>query len=92
MLLWGYIRRGWAERVWERWYQWAIRSRLEPIKRVARMIKRHCEPPRESRTPCERADTCPHVRPGSRAVALSGKVLGGLVADHHIVEPLEPTP
>jgi transposase len=43
MLLWGYVRRGWAERMWERWYQWAIRSRLEPIKRVARMIKRHWE-------------------------------------------------
>ena len=41
MLLWGYARRGWAERMWDRWYQWAIRSRLEPIKRVARMIKRH---------------------------------------------------
>jgi len=41
MLLWGYVRRGWAERMWERWYQWAIRSRLEPIKKVARMIKRH---------------------------------------------------
>ncbi len=41
MLLWGYLRRGWAERMWERWYRWAIRSRLEPIKRVARMIKRH---------------------------------------------------
>ena len=37
MLLWGYDRRGWAERMWGRWYQWAIRSRLEPIKRVARM-------------------------------------------------------
>ena len=43
MLLWGYVRRGWAQRLWERWYQWAIRSRLEPIKRVARMIKRHWE-------------------------------------------------
>ena len=43
MLLWGYVRRGWAERMWDRWYQWAIRSRLEPIKRVARMIKRHWE-------------------------------------------------
>jgi transposase len=43
MLLWGYVRRGWAERMWERWYRWAIRSRLEPVKRVARMIKRHWE-------------------------------------------------
>jgi transposase len=41
MSLWGYLRRGWAERMWERWYAWAIRSRLEPVKRVARMIRRH---------------------------------------------------
>jgi transposase len=43
MELWGYVRRGWAERMWERWYSWAIRSRLEPMKRVARMIKTHWE-------------------------------------------------
>jgi transposase len=43
MLLWGYVRRGWAERMWRRWHGWAIRSRLEPIKRVARMIKNHWE-------------------------------------------------
>lgn len=41
MSLWGYLRRGWAERMWQRWYGWAIRSRLEPVKRVARMIRRH---------------------------------------------------
>ena len=29
-----------AERFFERWYSWAIRSRLEPIKAVARMLKR----------------------------------------------------
>ena len=39
--LWHYRSRGWAERMWSRWYAWAIRSRLEPIKKVARMIKRH---------------------------------------------------
>lgn len=43
MLLWGYVKRGWAERMWKRWYGWAIRSRLEPVKRVARMIKTHWE-------------------------------------------------
>jgi transposase len=43
MLLWGYRRRGWAERMWRRWYGWAIRSRLEPVKRVARMIQKHWE-------------------------------------------------
>lgn len=41
MLLWGCATRGWAERMWRRWYGWAIRSRLEPVKRVARMIQKH---------------------------------------------------
>jgi transposase len=36
MILWRYVRRGWEERAWE---DWAIRSRLESIKRVARLIK-----------------------------------------------------
>lgn len=43
MELWRYRRRGWARKAWLRWYSWAIRSRLEPIKKVARMIKRHLE-------------------------------------------------
>jgi len=43
MELWHYRRRGWAKKAWLRWYSWAIRSRLEPIKKVARMIKRHLE-------------------------------------------------
>jgi transposase len=30
-----------AEGVFRDWYSWAIRSRLEPIKKVARMIKKH---------------------------------------------------
>lgn len=38
---WGYVRRGWAERRWKRWYDWAVRSRLEPIKKVAKMIRNH---------------------------------------------------
>ncbi len=41
MELWRYKSRGWAEKAWKRWYGWAIRSRLEPMKKVARMIKRH---------------------------------------------------
>ena len=41
--LWQYRTRGWARRAWMRWYSWAIRSRLEPIKRVARMIKSHLD-------------------------------------------------
>lgn len=41
MSLWDYIGRGWAKRAWEDWLSWAMRSRLEPVKRVARMIKEH---------------------------------------------------
>jgi transposase len=41
--LWRYRSRAWARKAWLRWYSWAIRSRLEPIKKVARMIKRHLE-------------------------------------------------
>ena len=41
MTLWDYNTRGWAEKAWKKWYSWAIRSRLDPIKKVARMVKRH---------------------------------------------------
>lgn len=41
MDLWGYKVRGWAEKGWLAWYGWAIRSKLDPIKRVAKMIKNH---------------------------------------------------
>jgi transposase len=30
-----------AGRYFGQWYGWAIRSRLEPVKKVARMCKRH---------------------------------------------------
>ena len=43
MCLWDYKTRGWARRGWQEWYNWAIRSRLEPIKKVARMIKNHLD-------------------------------------------------
>jgi transposase len=43
MLLWDYRSRAWARKAWQRWYQWAIRSRLGPIKRVARMVKKHLD-------------------------------------------------
>jgi transposase len=33
----------WAELILNRWYSWAIRSRLEPIKKVARTVKRHSD-------------------------------------------------
>ena len=41
MALWGYRSRGWAIRMWKQWCGWALRSRLEPIRQVARMVQRH---------------------------------------------------
>jgi len=41
--LWEYQTEGWARRGWLRWYGWAIRSRLEPVKHVARMVKTHLQ-------------------------------------------------
>ncbi|NOR66688.1 MAG: ISL3 family transposase [Woeseiaceae bacterium] len=41
MCLWDLRYLGVVERNFRAWYNWAIRSRLEPIKRVARMIKVH---------------------------------------------------
>lgn len=39
--LWNYRRRGWAERHWQHWYSWAMRSRLKPMMKAARTLKRH---------------------------------------------------
>jgi transposase len=39
--LWGQRSRAAGERWWKRWYSWATRSRLEPVKKVAGMMKRH---------------------------------------------------
>ncbi len=41
--LWTYRQRAAVSRFFDRWYAWAIRSRLEPVKRVARTIKRHLD-------------------------------------------------
>jgi transposase len=41
--LWSYTSPGWAKRFFGTWYQWASRSRLEPVKKVASMIKRRLE-------------------------------------------------
>ena len=35
MQLWHYTRRGWAVRAWKEWLGWALRSQLDPIRRVA---------------------------------------------------------
>lgn len=36
---WEYTYQGNAKKFFDRWYQWACRCRLEPIKKVAKMIK-----------------------------------------------------
>ena len=43
MCLWDYQVRGWARRAWMSWYGWSSRSRLKPVKKVARTIKNHLE-------------------------------------------------
>jgi transposase len=39
--IWGYKVRGWAQRAWDSWLDWASRSRLEPMVKVAKMIRYH---------------------------------------------------
>jgi len=41
--LWAYVARGWARRAWKKWLAWASRSRLRPVLKVARMIRKHLE-------------------------------------------------
>jgi len=41
--LWTYATPGWAQRFFDRWKSWAVRSRLAPVVAVARMISRKLE-------------------------------------------------
>lgn len=41
MCIWHYVRRSCATAEWKAWIAKAMRSRLEPVKRVARMIREH---------------------------------------------------
>jgi transposase len=41
--LWTFQTEAGARRHFGRWYSWAIRSRLEPVKKVARMLQRRVE-------------------------------------------------
>ena len=41
MSLWHYVSKTWAQKGWEQWLAWAVRSRLKPIREVARIIKDH---------------------------------------------------
>jgi transposase len=39
--LWTYQSPAWAQKHFESWYGWAIRSRLKPVKAVARMFRKY---------------------------------------------------
>ena len=41
MSLWHYVSKTWARKGWKQWLSWAVRSRLKPIRDVARIIKDH---------------------------------------------------
>ena len=41
MSLWDYVSKTWALKGWKRWLSWAVRCRLDPIKKVAKTIKEH---------------------------------------------------
>lgn len=41
--LWTYRQPAAVRRFFDHWYAWAIRSRLDPVKKVARMIQRHLD-------------------------------------------------
>lgn len=38
---WSYNVAGWAKRHFDKWYSWAIRCRLKPMKEKAKMLKSH---------------------------------------------------
>ena len=39
--LWHYVSRTWALKGWKRWLSWAMRCRLEPVKKAAKTVKNH---------------------------------------------------
>ncbi len=41
MSLWHYVSKTWARKGWKQWLSWAVRSRLKPIRDVAKIIKEH---------------------------------------------------
>jgi len=41
MTLWGYVRRGWAEKAWKAWLAWALRCRLVPMRKVAETVRKY---------------------------------------------------
>jgi len=43
MQLWHYASPTWARRAWEAWLRWTSRSRLEPMVRVGRTVRKHLD-------------------------------------------------
>ena len=43
MSLWDYISHPWANKAWRKWIGAAMRSRLDPMKKVARMVRSHLQ-------------------------------------------------
>ncbi len=43
MGLWRYRSETWARKGWNAWLSWAVRSRLEPMRQKARMVKKHLQ-------------------------------------------------
>jgi transposase len=41
--LWTYLREGQARRFFRRWFYWASHSRLQPVVKVAQMLRRHID-------------------------------------------------
>jgi transposase len=41
MTLWSYVSRSWATKAWKKLIGWMQRTRLEPVKRVGRMVKKY---------------------------------------------------
>jgi len=39
--LWSYRSEAWAKKYFSNWYGWAIRSRLQPVKKIARMFRKY---------------------------------------------------
>jgi transposase len=39
MCLWRYVSRAAARRIWREWIAWVLRSRLEPVNRIARLVR-----------------------------------------------------
>jgi transposase len=41
MTLWNYVRKAWAKKAWKKLIGWMMRTRLDPVKKVGRMVKEH---------------------------------------------------